>query len=77
MAKYIERLNDGTVREVKYNPKHDGSVTESIYLEKRMRWLGKEMKTQQHMGYREAKKLLKEVKYKRRILRAQVPRNVL
>lgn len=41
MAKYIERLKDGTVREVKYDPCHDGPVSERLYLERRVQYLSR------------------------------------
>lgn len=41
MAQYIERLNDGTERVVRYNPHHDGPVTERLTAIKRMMWLSK------------------------------------
>jgi hypothetical protein len=41
MGHYIERLNDGTVRTVKYNPRHDGPVSERITTLNRIRWLSK------------------------------------
>lgn len=41
MAKYIERLKDGTERVVTYNPHHDGPVSERLYWEHKVLWLSR------------------------------------
>jgi len=58
MSQYIERLNDGTVRVVKYNRCHAGPVSERLTLTRKIKWLSHWC--QEHPADDRAKKRLRD-----------------
>lgn len=59
MAQYTLIANDGTRTVVKYDPRHDGPVSERLTLKRRIRWLSKWCHA--HPGDRGKKKQLADL----------------